>query len=64
MPNAPGAQGLLALGPQDPPIRVVKYTLYGPDLTIRVEKRTHYVPDHPIGVAFPTLSRPYHPKMA
>jgi hypothetical protein len=52
------------LGPEDPPIRVVKHTHYGISPPIRVVEHTLSGPEYPICVVFPTLSRPYHPNMA
>jgi hypothetical protein len=64
MPKPPGARLALLVRSTGPPIRVVKHTLYGPDLPIRVVQPTLYDLDHPIRVAFPTLSRPRHTNMA
>jgi hypothetical protein len=60
----PALRGSYFLGPQYPPIRVVKHTLYGLPPPIREVKPTCYVPEYPICVAFPIFSRPYHSNMA
>jgi hypothetical protein len=51
-------------GPQDPPIRVVKHTLYSLTTPIRVVKPTLDGPEYPIHVAFPTFVNPYLSNMA
>jgi hypothetical protein len=50
--------------PSDPPICVVKHTLYGLTPPIRVVKPTLYVPEYPIRVVVQILLRPYRPNMA
>ena len=50
------------LGPQDPPIRVVKHICYGPEPLIRKVKPTLYVPDHKIRLAFPYTFTPIPPQ--